>query len=154
MHTFDYIIVGAGAAGCVLAHRLSTDPSLRVLLLEAGGRDRHPYLHIPAAFSRLFKSAADWNYEAEGAVPGQTQYWPRGKVVGGSDSINAMMYVRGHASDFDGWAALGCAGWAYADVLPYFRRAEDNRAPGAPSLGVGGPLHIDAPRSHSPLTDA
>lgn len=154
MTAFDYIIVGAGAAGCVLASRLSADPSVTVLLLEAGGRDRNPYIQIPAAFSKLFRTAADWNYEAEGPLPGQSQYWPRGKVLGGSDSINAMMYVRGHAHDFDHWAALGNPGWSYADVLPYFRRAEDNRTPDAPSLGQGGPLHIDAPRSVNPLTQA
>lgn len=150
---YDYIIVGAGAAGCVLANRLSADPAVRVLLLEAGGRDRNPYFHMPAAFNKLFRTAADWNYEAEGPIPGQAQYWPRGKVLGGSDSINAMMYVRGHACDYDHWAALGNAGWGYQDVLPYFQRAEGSVVPDSPSLGTDGPMHITLPRTANPLTE-
>lgn len=151
---YDYIVVGAGAAGCVMANRLSGDPAVSVLLLEAGGKDRNPYFHIPAAFNKLFRTAADWNYEAEGAISGQTQYWPRGKVLGGSDSINAMMYVRGHACDYDQWAALGNPGWGYQDVVPYFRRAEGSTAAESPSLGTDGPLHLTMPRSANPLTEA
>lgn len=152
MATYDYIVVGAGAAGCVLAARLTENPAVSVLLLEAGGKDSSPFLHIPAAFSRLFRTAADWNYEAEGALDGQTQYWPRGKVLGGSDSLNAMMYVRGHAWDYDHWAALGCAGWGYEDVLPYFRRIENSHLDDAPSLGAGGPMHISRPRAFNALS--
>lgn len=154
MPTFDYILVGAGAAGCVLAARLTEDPNCTVLLLEAGTKDRNPYLHIPAAFSKLFRTKHDWNYEAEGTLPGQKQYWPRGKVLGGSDSINAMMYVRGHAWDYDQWAAQGCTGWSYDDVLPYFHRAEGSLMADSPSLGTGGPMSISAPKSRNPLSEA
>jgi choline dehydrogenase len=98
---YDYIIVGAGSAGCVLANRLTENPTVRVLLLEAGGSDKRQEVQIPAAFPKLFKSEVDWNYEAEGVLPGQKQYWPRGKMLGGSSSMNVMEYVRGHRRDYD-----------------------------------------------------
>jgi choline dehydrogenase len=152
----DVVIVGAGSAGCVLAARLSEDSTSRVLLLEAGGTDDRREMRIPAAFSRLFRSAYDWADETEPqpALAGRPLYWPRGKCLGGSSSINAMIYVRGHPRDYDGWAAAGNAGWAWADVLPYFRRAED-QARGASELhGAGGPLRVEDLRTVNPLSRA
>src|SRR5437879_3601090 len=109
MGEFDYIVVGAGSAGCVVAGRLSADPSVRVLLLEAGPRDNKKEVHIPAAFPKLFKTARDWDYSTtpQAALDGRELYWPRGKMLGGSSSINAQMYVRGNRADYDEWAALG-----------------------------------------------
>jgi choline dehydrogenase len=124
---FDTIVVGGGSAGCVLAARLSEDRAHRVLLLEAGGPDRHPHIHVPAAFWKLFKGPSDWGYltEEQPHLGGRRLYWPRGKVLGGSSSLNAMIYIRGHRSDYDGWRDRGNPGWGYADVLPYFKRAEN-----------------------------
>ena len=143
--TYDYIIIGAGSAGCVLANRLSADPSVQVLLLEAGPRDWNPFIHMPAGLSKLvnFKSL-NWNYntEPEPALNNRRLYWPRGRVLGGSSSINAMCYSRGHRTDYDDWATLGNTGWSWQDVLPYFRRAE-NQSRGESELhGVGGPLGV------------
>ncbi|MEE7567599.1 NAD(P)-binding protein, partial [Xanthomonas sp. Kuri4-3] len=126
---YDYVIVGAGSAGCVLAHRLSADPGCRVLLVEAGARDWHPLIHMPAGLGRLVHNARiNWNYstEPEPALEGRRLWWPRGKVWGGSSSINAMCYVRGVPADYDGWAAAGAHGWDWDTVLPYFRRSEGN----------------------------
>ncbi|AKS40711.1 GMC family oxidoreductase [Wenzhouxiangella marina] len=153
---YDYIIVGAGSAGCVLAHRLSADPSVSVLLLEAGPRDWNPFIHMPAGLAKLvnFKSL-NWNYETEPepALNNRRLYWPRGKVLGGSSSINAMCYSRGHRSDYEDWAALGNPGWAWKDVLPYFMRAED-QSRGADDLhGVGGPLSVSDLSYTNPLSD-
>ena len=149
---YDYVIVGAGSAGCVLANRLSEDPRVRVLLLEAGGEDAGQEVAIPAAFSKLFRSSRDWSFEAEGVAPDRPQFWPRGKMLGGSGSMNAMLYVRGHASDYDGWAAQGAAGWAWRDVLPWFRATEHQQRGEDEWHGVGGPLHVSDPRSPNPLT--
>ena len=127
MPAADYVIVGAGSAGCVLAARLSEDPSTRVLLLEAGGRAIHPNVAIPAAFAKQFKTKLDWDYctEPEPACDGRSLYIPRGKGLGGSSSMNAMLYVRGRPLDYDLWEAEGCPGWGWKDVRPYFLRAGD-----------------------------
>ncbi|MBS0213712.1 MAG: choline dehydrogenase [Proteobacteria bacterium] len=142
---FDYIIVGAGSAGCVLAHRLSEDRDVTVLLLEAGPRDWHPFIHMPAGLAKLVnKKGVNWDYTTEPvpALDGRRFWWPRGKVLGGSSSINAMCYIRGVPADYDEWAALGAEGWNWDGVLPYFRRAEGNQR-GADALhGGDGPLKV------------
>lgn len=145
MTEYDYIIVGAGAAGCVLANRLSASGAHRVLLLEAGGSDRSPLIQVPIGYGRTFNDPRyNWMYEAQ-ADPGlnnRTQFWPRGKVLGGSSSINAMVYVRGQPGDFDDWAAAGATGWAWADVLPYFIKFEDHAWGASEYHGAGGPVHV------------
>src|SRR5579871_1772044 len=127
----DVVIVGAGSAGCALAARLSETAGREIVLLEAGGPDRRREIRIPAAFSKLFRSEVDWNYSTEPQehLDGRRVYWPRGKVVGGSSSLNAMMAIPGHAADYDGWAALGAAVWSWADVAPALDRAEKTLAP-------------------------
>jgi choline dehydrogenase len=149
----DYIIVGAGSAGCVLANRLSEDPSVRVLLLEAGGKDRSLKIKIPAAFPQQFHTKLDWDFatEPEPHVDGRSLYIPRGKSLGGSSSMNAMLYVRGRPLDYDSWEAQGAPGWGYADVLPYFVKAEDNARGPSEYHGAGGPLHVAEQRSPRPL---
>ncbi|MGW1493526.1 GMC family oxidoreductase [Streptomyces sp. NPDC002402] len=156
MNTYDYVIVGAGSAGCVLAARLSENPDIRVGLIEAGGGDTAQEIHIPAAFSQLFKSDLDWDLdtEPEPGLGGRRTYLPRGKVFGGSSSMNAMIYMRGNPADYDGWAAAGATGWSYADVLPYFRRAEDNERGEDAFHGTGGPLRVSDSRSNHPLAAA
>jgi choline dehydrogenase len=142
---FDYIIVGAGSAGCVLADRLSESGRYSVLLLEAGGSDWVPFVHMPAGIAQLSKFPfMSWNYdtEVETALAGRKLYWPRGKLLGGSSSINAMCYIRGHHSDYDHWAELGNAGWAYSDVLPYFRKSEQNTRGADEFHGDAGPLSV------------
>ena len=152
----DYVIVGAGSAGCVLAARLSEDPSVDVLLLEAGGPDTAAELHVPALFPLAFKSSLDWDLygEEEPGLGGRRLYLPRGRVIGGSSSINAMIYLRGHRADFDGWAEQGCTGWSYDEVLPYFKRSEDNERGEDEFHGVGGPLAVSDSRALTPLVDA
>jgi choline dehydrogenase-like flavoprotein len=151
--SYDYVVVGAGSAGCVLANRLSEDPSVRVLLLEAGGADRSLKIKIPAAFPQQFHSKLDWDFatEPEPHVDGRSLYVPRGKALGGSSSMNAMLYVRGRPLDYDGWEAQGAPGWGYADVLPYFLKSEDNVRGASEYHGVGGPLHVSEQRSPRPL---
>ena len=140
--SYDYIVVGAGTAGCVLAGRLSDDAHARVLLLEAGGSDSAKEVRIPAAFSRLFKSARDWNYatEAEPHLNGRRLYWPRGKMLGGSSSMNAMIYTRGNPADYDCWEQLGNEGWGWADILPYFKKSENQERGASRFHGTGGPV--------------
>jgi choline dehydrogenase len=145
----DYVIVGAGSAGCVLANRLSEDPSVRVLLLEAGRRDRSLNIKIPAAFPNQFHTKLDWDYatEPEPHVDNRSLYIPRGKSLGGSSSMNAMLYVRGRPLDYDAWEAQGAPGWGYRDVLPYFVKSEDNARGASQFHGAGGPLRVSEQRS-------
>jgi choline dehydrogenase-like flavoprotein len=152
---YDYVIVGAGSAGCVLANRLS-DSGAEVLLIEAGRRDRSPKIKIPAAFAQQFKTKLDWDYSSgpEPGCHGRMLYVPRGKSLGGSSSMNAMLYVRGHRDDYDGWRdEAGCAGWGWDDVLPYFIRSENHEAGASPTHGVGGLLNVASLRSPRGLTD-
>ena len=142
---FDYVIVGGGSAGCVLANRLSADPSLRVLLLEAGPPDRGWQIHMPAALTyNLMNDRFNWYYttEPQPHMDERRLYWPRGRVLGGSSSLNAMVYIRGHALDYDRWVEEGAAGWSYAEVLPYFKRAETFSGGGDDYRGDCGPLHV------------
>jgi choline dehydrogenase len=154
---FDYIIVGAGSAGCVLANRLSASGRHRVLLLEAGGHDRHFWIHVPLGFGKLFDNAkVNWLYksEPEPELNNRRIIQPRGKVLGGSSSINGLLYIRGQHEDFDHWRQLGNAGWGFADVLPFFRRAEDQQR-GADELhGTGGPLAVSDVCEPHPLCEA
>ena len=152
---FDYVIVGAGSAGCVVAGRLSEDPDARVALLEAGDQDTQPEIHIPAAFPALFKSDLDWDLlgEREPGLDNRRLYLPRGRMLGGCSSINAMIYIRGNRLDYDAWAAAGADGWGYDDVLPYFKRSEDNERGEDAYHGVGGPMSVSESRSMQPLAD-
>jgi choline dehydrogenase len=155
--TFDYIIVGAGSAGCVLANRLTASGQHRVLLLEAGGHDRHMWIHIPLGFAKLFDNPkVNWLYssEPEPELNNRRIIQPRGKVLGGSSSINGLLYIRGQKEDYDRWRQLGNTGWGFDDVLPYFRRAEDQER-GADELhGVGGPLAVSDVCEPHPLCEA
>jgi choline dehydrogenase len=155
--SFDYIIVGAGSAGCVLANRLSASGRHRVLLLEAGGADLNPWIHIPLGYGKLFTDpSVNWLYETEpqAALDGRRIRQPRGKVLGGSSSINGLVYIRGQRQDFDGWRQRGNVGWGYDDVLPYFRKAED-QARGANAFhGAGGPLPVSDQCEPHPLCEA
>ncbi len=155
--TFDYIVVGAGSAGCVLAHRLTASGRHRVLLLEAGGHDRHIWIHIPLGYGKLFSDRkVNWLYasEPEAELNNRQIIQPRGKVLGGSSSINGLLYIRGQPADFDHWRQLGNSGWSFEDVLPYFRCAED-QARGEDALhGVGGPLAVSDVCEPHPLCEA
>jgi choline dehydrogenase len=147
----DYVVVGGGSAGCVLASRLSESGRYRVILLEAGDRDRNPWIHIPLGYGKLFDHPRlNWRYESElePALSRRSLYQPRGKVLGGTGSINGMIYARGPRQDFDQWHQLGCAGWGHDDVLPYFRRAECFQAAASENSGPGGPLPITQQARH------
>jgi choline dehydrogenase len=151
---YDYIIVGAGSAGCVLANRLSQNPSNRVLLLEAGGPDSSPFIHMPAGLARLAtKQDINWSYntEPQDHLNQRSLYWPRGKVLGGSSSINAMVYTRGQHEDYDNWAALGNPGWGFKDVLPYFLKAENQQRGASDLHATGGPLFVQDLKYRNPL---
>ncbi len=155
-YTFDYIIVGAGSAGCVLANRLSENPECTVLLVEAGSKDWHPFIHMPAGLAKLVNvKSLNWNYntEPEAQLNNRKLYWPRGKVLGGSSSINAMCYCRGHKLDYDLWASLGNKGWSYDDVLPYFIKSENNQRINNEFHGNSGPLFVSDLKHHNTLTD-
>jgi choline dehydrogenase len=150
---YDYVIVGAGSAGCVLANRLSEDPDVKVLLLEAGPPDTADFIHIPAAFSALFRSQNDWDL-GTGYEPGledRRVYLPRGKTLGGSSSLNAMIYIRGNAADYDEWSELG---WGWEDIKPYFLRAEDNVRGASEHHGAGGPLRVSDSLARTGLSQA
>jgi choline dehydrogenase len=155
--SFDYIIVGAGSAGCVLAHRLTASGRHRVLLLEAGGEDRNIWIHIPLGYGKLFANPkVNWLYssEPEPELNNRRIIQPRGKVLGGSSSINGLLYIRGQPEDFDHWRQLGNTGWSFADVLPYFRRAEDQQRGEDALHGVGGPLAVSDVCEPHPLCEA
>ena len=151
----DYVIVGAGSAGCVLAGRLSEDPDVSVLLLEAGGPDTAPEIHVPAMFPIMFKSSLDWDLtgEVEPGLDRRRLYLPRGRMIGGCSSINAMIYLRGNRADYDEWAAGGATGWSYDEILPYYKRGEDNERGENEFHGVGGPQAVSDSRSMHPLVD-
>ncbi|ROZ71294.1 GMC family oxidoreductase [Ramlibacter sp. WS9] len=152
---YDHIIIGAGSAGCVLAHRLVRG-GRRVLLLEAGPSHEHPFVRMPAAFVRVIGTERSWDYvsEAQPDAGGRRMHVPQGRMLGGSSSLNAMVYIRGTASDYDGWRDGGCAGWGWNDVLPAFKRAEANELYAEPLHGTGGPLRVSEPRFRHPLSQA
>jgi len=157
MSSFDYIIIGAGSAGCVLASRLSENPDNKVLLLEAGGKDSNFLIHMPAGVGKLIGTdLVNWYYYTEGQtnLNNRKLFWPRGKVLGGSSSINGMIYIRGHARDYDLWRQLGLEGWGFADVLPYFKRAEGNENGDSAFHGGKGPLGVSNARKTSVLFES
>ncbi|MFL5893599.1 MAG: GMC family oxidoreductase [Thermoleophilaceae bacterium] len=153
---YDYIIAGAGSAGCVLASRLTEDPDVRVLLIEAGPADALDNVHIPVGVTALTRSAVDWDYSTghEPHCDGRRVYLPRGRVLGGSSSTNAMVYIRGNRADYDAWRDAGCTGWGFDDLLPYFKRAEDNERGASELHGAGGPLAVSDGRHPNPMMDA
>ncbi|MEE2698575.1 MAG: choline dehydrogenase [Pseudomonadota bacterium] len=156
MDTFDYIVIGAGSAGCVLANRLTEESQNRVLLLEAGGKDINPWIHVPVGyFKTMHNPSTDWCYETEpdSGLAGRRLKWPRGKVLGGSSSINGLLYIRGQREDYDGWRQMGNAGWSYDDVLPYFKKAENQERGADEYHGADGPLSVSNIRINRPICE-
>ena len=153
----DFVVIGAGSAGCVMAARLSEDPATKVVLLEAGGRDTNQWIHIPLGFGKTFADArVNWCYETEAdpGIGGRRIFWPRGKVLGGSSSINGMVYIRGQKEDFDHWRQLGNTGWSFDDCLPYFKRAEHQTRGPDDHHGTGGPLCVSDVARNDPICEA
>ena len=156
MEEFDYIIIGAGSAGCVLANRLSANPKMKILLLEAGGKDTSPWIHIPGGyFKTMHNPKTDWCFkiEKDKGLNNREMNYPRGKTLGGSSSINGMLYIRGQSNDYDYWRQLGNVGWSWEDVLPYFKKSEDNQNGENEFHGVGGPIKVEKIRSTFKVLD-
>ena len=153
----DFVVVGAGSAGCVIANRLSASPNTKVILLEAGGADRNPWIHIPVGyFKTMHNPSVDWCYKTEPdpGLNGRQLDWPRGKVLGGSSSLNGLLYVRGQPQDYDRWRQMGNTGWGWDDVLPLFKRSEDQERGADAFHGQGGPLSVSDMRLQRPICDA
>ena len=153
---YDFVIVGGGSAGCVLSARLSENPETRVLLLEAGGGDWHPVYKVPAGFAKLTKGLGSWGWETvpQKHLKGRVIRYTQAKVIGGGSTVNAQIYTRGNALDYNEWRQMGCEGWAYDDVLPYFRKSEDNDTYQNEYHGKGGPLGVSQPRAPLPICNA
>lgn len=154
---YDYIITGAGSAGCVLAARLTEDPEVKVLLIEAGGSDRHPFFHMPAGFAKMTKGIGSWGWSTvpQRHMKDRVLWYTQAKVLGGGSSINAQIFTRGNPKDYDEWSELdGCKGWSFRDILPYFKRSEDNQRFSNAYHGTGGPLGVSAPINPLPINEA